>query len=189
MLCRNCIAAPSEPYYAENRHHDAHQTGGWRPDAWVLWSGQRRRYRLTLIRILRDLVGIDTGGTPQPDVDTGTNLALERTAMAAERTLMAWIRTALSMISFGFTLGKLGEVLASAKVTLALGRESDVKRVAYFLVVLGTSSLIMALVQNRIEVAGLYRQGLKRRPILAFLVGVLLSLLGIFAFTDLVGQF
>ena len=71
---------------------------------------------------------------------------------------MAWIRTALSMISFGFTLGKLGQVLASAKVTLAFGRESDVKRVAYFLVVLGTSSLIMALVQNRIEVAGLYRQ-------------------------------
>ena len=144
---------------------------------------------MTLIRILKDLVGIDTGRTPQPDVDTGTNLALERTAMAAERTLMAWIRTALSMISFGFTLGKLGEVLASAKVTLAFGRESDVKHVAYFLVVLGTSSLIMALVQNRIEVAGLHRQGLKRRPILAFLVGVLLSLLGIFAFTDLVRQF
>ena len=36
------------------------------------------------------------------------------------------------MISFGFTLGKLGQVLASAKVTLAFGRESDVKRVAYF---------------------------------------------------------
>jgi putative membrane protein len=144
---------------------------------------------LTLIRILKDLVGIDTGRTPQPDVDTGTNLALERTAMAAERTLMAWIRTALSMISFGFTIGKLGEALASAKVTLAFGRETDTKRVGYFLVVLGTSSLIMALVQNRIEVAGLERQGLKRRPILAFLVGVLLSLLGILAFTDLVGQF
>jgi putative membrane protein len=139
--------------------------------------------------MLRNLVGIDTGRTPPPDVDTGTNLALERTAMATERTLMAWIRTALSMISFGFTIGKLGEALASAKVTLMFGRESDTKRVGYFLVVLGTSSLIMALVQNRIEVAGLERQGLKRRPILAFLVGVLLSLLGILAFTDLVTQF
>ena len=141
---------------------------------------------MTLIRILKDLVGIDTGRTPQPDVDTGTKLALERTAMAAERTLMAWIRTALSMISFGFTIGKLGEALASAKVTLAFGRETDTKRVAYSLVVLGTLSLIMALVQNRIEMADLIRQGLKHRPRLAFLVGVLLSLLGIFAFTDLV---
>ena len=144
---------------------------------------------MTLIRILKDLVGIDTRMTPQPDVDTGTNLALERTAMAAERTLMAWIRTALSMISFGFTIGKLGEALASAKVTLMFGRESDTKSVGFFLVVLGTTSLILALVQNRVEVAGLHRQGLKRRPMLAFLVGVLLSLLGILAFADLVTQF
>jgi uncharacterized membrane protein YidH (DUF202 family) len=93
------------------------------------------------------------------------------------------------MISFGFTIGKLGEALASAKVTLLFGRESDTKRVGYFLVVLGTSSLIMALIQNRVELAGLERQGLKRRPILAFIVGVLLSLLGILAFTDLVSQF
>ena len=116
---------------------------------------------MTLIRILKDLVGIDTGRRPQPDVDQGTSLALERTAMAAERTLMAWIRTALSMISFGFTIGKLGEALASAKVTLAFGRETDTKRVAYFLVVLGTSSLIMALAQNRIEMADLYPTGLE----------------------------
>ena len=109
--------------------------------------------------------------------------------MAAERTLMAWIRTALSMISFGFTLGKLGEVLASAKVTFAFGRESDVKHVAYFLVILGTASLILAIVQNRMEVRGLSSQGMKRKPSLAFPVAILLSLLGIFAFTDLVSQF
>jgi putative membrane protein len=131
--------------------------------------------------------------TTQPDATqlavTRTDLALERTAMAAERTLMAWIRTALSMISFGFTLGKLGEVLASAKVTLAFGRESDVKHVAYFLVILGTASLAMAIVQNRMEMRGLVSQGMKRKPSLAFYVAILLSLLGIFAFTDLVGQF
>ena len=45
--------------------------------------------------------------------DTGTDLALERTLMAAERTLMAWVRTSLALISFGFTLGKLGDVLRS----------------------------------------------------------------------------
>jgi putative membrane protein len=131
--------------------------------------------------------------TTQPDATqlavTRTDLALERTAMAAERTLMAWIRTALSMISFGFTLGKLGEALASAKVTLAFGRESDVKHVAYFLVVLGTASLVMAIVQNRMELKALVSQGMKRKPSLALYVAILLSLLGVFAFTDLVGQF
>jgi putative membrane protein len=152
-----------------------------------------------LIRFFKDLVVMDAATTRQPEIDPkdrSTQLAIERTdlavhrnAMAAERTLMAWIRTALSMISFGFTIGKLGEVLASAKVTMAFGRESDVKHVAYFLVVLGTSSLIMAIVQNRIEVAGLVRMGLKRRPNLALFVAVLLSLIGLLAFTDLVGQF
>ena len=147
MLCRNCIAAPSEPYYAENRHHDAHQTGGCDRTLGFCESGQRRRCRLTLIRIFKDLVGIDTGRTPQPDVDQGTSLALERTAMAAERTLMASIRTALSIISFGFTIGKLGEAWLPPKVTWRSGA-TDTKRVAYSLVVLGTLSLIMALVQR-----------------------------------------
>lgn len=106
--------------------------------------------------------------------------------MAAERTLMAWIRTALAMISFGFTIGKLGE---AANVHLLLGRETDVHDVAYYLVILGTLSLIVAIIQNRIEVAGLLRMGLKRRYSLALIVALFLSLLGMFAFTDLVTQF
>ena len=38
-------------------------------------------------------------------------LAMERTHLSYERTLMAWIRTSLSMITFGFTLGKLAQML------------------------------------------------------------------------------
>ena len=117
-----------------------------------------------------------------------TDLALDRSAMAAERTLMAWIRTALSMISFGFTLGKLGDALGSAKVEMLLGRATDVSGVAYYLVILGTVSMILALVQYRLESATLVRQGLAHRRELAFYVAVLLSLLGIFVFTDLVGR-
>ncbi len=109
--------------------------------------------------------------------------------MAAERTLMAWIRTALAMISFGFTMGKLGDALGSAKVNLMFGRTTDIIGVAYYLVILGTLSLILATVQDRVEVAGLVRQGLTRRPSLAFCIAIPLSLLGVFAFTDLVTRF
>jgi putative membrane protein len=120
---------------------------------------------------------------------TRTDLALDRSAMATERTLMAWIRTALTMISFGFTLGKLTDALGSVKVSLLLGRTTDISSVAYFLVVLGTLSLIFAIVQNRIESASLVQQGLTRAPRLAFFVAILLSMLGIFVFTDLVTRF
>jgi inner membrane protein YidH len=120
--------------------------------------------------------------------DTGTELALERTLMASERTLMAWVRTSLALISFGFTLGKLDDVLKSAKVTLWGDRTADILGVAYYLVILGTVALILAAGQNRIEVRALSRQGLARRPSLAFLIAILVSLLGLFVFTDLVTQ-
>ena len=134
----------------------------------------------------------------QPDINpgdrsrqlshTGNELALERTLMAAERTLMAWVRTSIALISFGFTLGKLGDVLKSAKVTLWRDRTTDVIGVGYYLVVLGTVALVLATVQNRLEVSALARQGLARRPSLAFVIAILVSLLGLFVFTDLVTQ-
>ncbi len=120
---------------------------------------------------------------------TRTDLALERSVMAAERTLMAWIRTCLALISFGFTLGKLGDALRSVEVSLPLGRTTDIVGVAYYLVILGTLALVLAAVQNRIEVTELVRMGLKRRPSLAFVMAVLLSLFGMFVLTDLVTQF
>ena len=142
------------------------------------------------------MVGIGSGRLTQHDIETGdrstrlavtrTDLALERSVMAAERTLMAWIRTSLAMISFGFTLGKLGDALDSAKVNVMFGRTTDIVGVAYYLVILGTLSLIIAAVQYRVEVAGFVRQGLQGRFSLAFCIAVLLSLLGIFVFTDLV---
>jgi len=153
---------------------------------------------VTLTQLLND-VRVSPGKATQPDIDpadlstrlaiTRTDLALERSVMAAERTLMAWVRTSLAMISFGFTLGKLGDALSSSRVDLLFGRTTDIAGVAYYLVMLGTVALIVAAVQNRIEVRALCRQGLTRRPSLAFVIAVLLSLLGIFVFTDLVTQF
>jgi putative membrane protein len=115
-----------------------------------------------------------------------TNLALERSYLATERTLQAWIRTALSMISFGFTIGKLGEALGSVSVKVLFGKTAGIEGVAYFLVILGTVSLLVAAVQNRLEVIQLIRMGLNPRPSLAFYLAVLLSLVGGFAFTSMV---
>ena len=117
-----------------------------------------------------------------------TDLAAQRTAMAAERTLMAWIRTALAMISFGFTIGKLGDALSSAKVNL-FGRTTDIIGLAYFLIVVGTVALVLATVQYRGDRARLVPEGAKRRPSAAFIVAILLSLLGVFVFADLVTRF
>ena len=41
---------------------------------------------------------------------------------------MAWIRTALSMISFGFTIGKLGQVMNSVEVKGHFGLRPDDER-------------------------------------------------------------
>lgn len=150
---------------------------------------------MQIVHVLKEVLGF---GAPKPppagapkDRSTElaterTNLALERNYMAAERTLMAWVRTALSLISFGFTIGKLGQALGSVDVRLAFGRTGGIEGVAYFLVTLGTLSLLVGAVQNRVSVVQLFRMGLRRRPSLAFLTAVLLSFGGSFAFTSLV---
>jgi inner membrane protein YidH len=119
-------------------------------------------------------------------LSSADDLAARRTAMAAERTLMAWIRTSLAMISFGFTIGKLGDALASAEVRL-FGRDTDIVGVAYFLVIVGTLALILAAIQYRADMRLVGRAtGLAN---VTFVVAILLSLLGFFVFADLVTRF
>jgi len=127
----------------------------------------------------------------RPDVGTQlaherTDLALDRSFLAVERTLMAWIRTALSMISFGFTIGKIGQALHNSEFKTILGRERSVESVAYFLVVLGTGAMLGAAVQYRMRLGALKRMGLKRGWSMAFIVSILLSVVGILSFTALV---
>ncbi len=120
-----------------------------------------------------------------------TDLALERNYMASERTLMAWIRTALSMITFGFTIGKLRDIMQGREVTGVLGRTRNVSTqdVAAFLVTLGTISLFLAGIQYVLDVHRLRRRGLHRRVGLTLYVALALMLLGGFALTALVRAF
>lgn len=115
-----------------------------------------------------------------------TDLALDRSFLAIERTLMAWIRTALSMISFGFTIGKIGQALHSSEFKTILGHERSVESVAYFLVVLGTGAMLGAAVQYRMRLGALKRMGLKHGWSMAFIVSILLSMVGVVSFTALV---
>ena len=115
-----------------------------------------------------------------------TNLGLERTYMATERTLQAWIRTTLSMISFGFTLGKLSQVLHDVEVQgLFRTRTVSITSIAYFLVLLGTAALFAAIVQHWFSVRELRARGLRKRVSIAFVIAILLAATGGFAFTAL----
>jgi putative membrane protein len=132
--------------------------------------------------------GAETGDVSTRLAHARTDLALERNYLAADRTLMAWIRTALSMISFGFTIGKLGQVLHDVEVKGLLGRVRTVgvENIAYFLVILGTVSLVGASLQHWQRLREFRAMGLTRRFPMTFLIALLLALVGAFALTALI---
>jgi putative membrane protein len=128
--------------------------------------------------------GAETTDTSTLLAHQRTSMAMERTYWAAQRTLMGWIRTAISMISFGFTIGKLGQTLQEINVTGLRGMHMiGIDSIAYLLVILGTGALLAAAVQYSRRVHELCEQGLRRQPSVAFWVSLVLSLMGIFAFS------
>lgn len=118
-----------------------------------------------------------------------TDLAVERSYLASERTLMAWIRTTLSMITFGFTIGKLGQVLHNINIKGVMGtiHTLSLKQLSYFLVVLGIAALLGAMLQYRVRVHELHEMGgLRPQLSIAFIVALLLAVVGVFALTFLI---
>jgi putative membrane protein len=112
-----------------------------------------------------------------------TNLALQRNFLASERTLMGWVRTSLSMITFGFTIGKLSQILVSVEIKGFLGRTHlmSVRSIAYFFVILGTLALFGASLQHWQRMRELQSMGLHRQLSITFFVALILTALGCFA--------
>jgi putative membrane protein len=78
-------------------------------------------------------------------LDTGTQLALERTWLAHERTTMAWVRTAASLISFGFTIYKFFQIeLKQGPANAVIGPRGF----ALIMITIGLLSLILANIQH-----------------------------------------
>ncbi len=74
-----------------------------------------------------------------------TDMAVTRTLLAADRTLMAWVRTSLSLSSFGFTIYKVLQGLASSGVDLP--RRGTPTYVGLFLTGMGTVAIVLGVVE------------------------------------------
>lgn len=112
-----------------------------------------------------------------------TDLAAKRTVMAADRTLMAWVRTGLSMTSFGFTIFKVLQAFQAAGAILP--HENSPRRIGLFLTGLGTVSILMGTIeywQSLRDLRGEYEVRVWRP---AFVMALLMSLLGLFLFISI----
>jgi len=166
----------------------------------VSTAGARTGWGAGITKILSGFTSALGLGRGKTDVSSGqtsdvstnlahqrTDLAMERNYLAADRTLMAWIRTALSMISFGFTIGKLGQVMESVEVSAAFRTKTvSVESIAYFLTILGTVSMLGAAFQHWVRMRQLRAMGYQVPVSISFIVALMLAVVGGFALSSLV---
>ena len=117
----------------------------------------------------------NSDSAPVPPLSDATALAVERTRMAHERTLMAWVRTATSLISFGFSIYKFFESMTHEETVL------NPRRVGMIMIVVGVGMLVIATIQERIEIRRLDTRYGKGPTSLATLLAVMVSSFGLLA--------
>ncbi len=124
-----------------------------------------------------------TAHSPEHIPSMPSDLGARRTIMAADRTLMAWIRTALSMLSFGFTIYKVLETLASQS-KLEHPRSPEVVGLA--LAALGTACMVFGTVGYWLELTDLQAGGRFRRNRSVLWIGAIISLAGVTLFYTII---
>ena len=122
-------------------------------------------------------------------LDSGTELALVRTALAHERTLMAWIRTSASLISFGFTIYKFFEYFAEARSANPAPHLIGARHFGMGMIIVGVVALVLATIDYGRGIKALEDEyGFIQRSTVGRIAG-LVSLLGIGLFILLWLQF
>lgn len=119
---------------------------------------------------------------PDKPVDINTELAKERTHDAFERTLMAWIRTGLSLIGFGLGIFEVSNKTGGDTVL----RSS--RLVGLLFILLGISSVVMAIKENKINHERLLNNDIKydRKSSLGIKVGYVLICIGVLAIVHVI---
>jgi putative membrane protein len=113
-------------------------------------------------------------------VDVSTQQTVERTRLAYERTLMAWVRTGVSLISFGFTIYKFFQEFHKSEGTTATGL-LGAREFGLIMISIGLVATLLATVQHRGTLKKLRAQYPEVRYSLAFVVALLVSVLGVLA--------
>jgi len=116
--------------------------------------------------------------------ETMHNLAKLQSRNSAERTLLAWIRTSLTLIGFGFGIPGILNVLQTEHIKNLPSAMRNIKILGASFIVLGLVSIIVALIQYRIQVKQITNPNYKYKESihLSFIVSILLFAIGLFAF-------
>ena len=111
-----------------------------------------------------------------------SDMAEMRTIMAADRTMMAWIRTSLSMLSFGFTIYKFLQTVASDS---PMEHPDSPQQVGLFLVGMGVAAIVLGTINYWVTLRDLQKIEKFRigRPVLA--MALVMSLAGVALFASI----
>ncbi len=115
---------------------------------------------------------------------TDNELSMKRTLMSSERTLLSWVRTSLSFISFGFTMYKVLESIAT-KLSMSI-EVLQPRHLGLLFMAAGTIPLAVGMYQYYSLVADLGKTVKEAIFNPSFFLAFIVLLLGITLFFDII---